>query len=151
MSERGMGRPTVYRADHPERARKLALLGLTDEEIADAFGVATSTFYLWLKEFPGFSEAIKAGKVIADAEVAESLYLRAKGYSHPDVHVGLFEGKAVITPLVKHYPPDTGAAMSWLKNRQGKMWREKIENTHQHLDENGQPTKPRVVVTFSDG
>jgi hypothetical protein len=28
-------------------------------------------------------------------------------------------------PYVKHYPPETAAAIFWLKNRQGQQWREK--------------------------
>jgi hypothetical protein len=148
------GRPTLYRDDHPERARKLALLGMTDEEIAESFGISHQTFYNWQDAHPEFLEAINAGKAPADAEVAASLYHRARGYSHPDVHVALFNGEAVITPLVKHYPPDTTAASLWLRNRQSARWRDRTENANQQLDKNGQPMDPVVPVvqvTFSDG
>jgi len=33
----------------------------------------------------------------------------------------------LIVPTVKHYPPDTTAAIFWLKNRQPAKWREKQE------------------------
>ena len=33
----------------------------------------------------------------------------------------------VITPTVKHYPPDTQAASLWLRNRQPQLWRDKTE------------------------
>lgn len=125
----GAGRPTLYREDHPERARKLALLGMTDAEIAEIFGIDEATLHRWKDAHPEFCESINAGKAPADAEVAASLYERARGYSHPDVHVALFEGKAVITPLVKHYPPDTNAASLWLRNRQSARWRERQELT----------------------
>lgn len=32
-----------------------------------------------------------------------------------------------LTELTKHYPPDTVAAFIWLKNRQPKLWKDKIE------------------------
>jgi hypothetical protein len=33
----------------------------------------------------------------------------------------------MIVPTTKHYPPDTAAAIIWLKNRQPERWRDKIE------------------------
>ncbi len=38
------------------------------------------------------------GKEIADATIAESLYHRAKGYSHPEVHVSNYQGAVTLTP-----------------------------------------------------
>lgn len=61
------------------------------------------------------------------AAVAESLYKRALGYSHPDVHISNFQGMITVTDIVKHYPPDTGAAFIWLKNRQPHKWKDKVE------------------------
>jgi hypothetical protein len=40
-----------------------------------------------------------------------------------------YEGEVTLTPLVKHYPPDTHAASLWLRNRQSKRWRDRIEHT----------------------
>ncbi|MCY1295079.1 hypothetical protein D9M70_444010 [compost metagenome] len=33
----------------------------------------------------------------------------------------------VRVPTVKHYPPDPGAAIFWLKNRQPELWKERVE------------------------
>lgn len=121
------GRETAYRSEFCDQARKLCLLGATDVELADFFGVCEKTIYNWKNKHPMFLQALKEGKIIADAKVAESLYKRAIGYEHPDVHVSNYKGEITTTPLVKHYPPDTGAAMSWLKNRCGDKWREKSE------------------------
>jgi hypothetical protein len=30
-----------------------------------------------------------------------------------------------VTPIMKHYPPDTGACFIWLKNRDPENWRDK--------------------------
>lgn len=130
-----VGRPTSYQPAYAEQARKLCLLGATDEELADFFEVAVTTIDNWKKDQPEFLGALKSGKAAADAEIAESLYQRAKGYSHPDVHISNFQGAVTITPLTKHYPPDTAAAFIWLKNRRGKTWKDKQEVEHTASDE----------------
>lgn len=121
------GRPTEYKQEYNDQARKLCLLGYTDKELAKFFEVTEWTINQWKKEYPEFSQSIKEGKENADAEVAERLFLRAKGYEHPDVDIKVIKGKIVKTELIKHYPPDTAAAMIWLKNRQKKKWRDKQE------------------------
>ena len=125
-----VGRPTKYRPDyHPAWAEKLAKLGATDEDIAGALDISVATLYNWRNEHPEFLEALKGGKIMADAEVASKLFHRATGYEHPDVDIKVIDGQIVITDLVKHYPPDTTAAIFWLKNRRPDLWREKIEET----------------------
>lgn len=124
------GRPTSYKPEYNQQAYKLCLLGHTDAELAAFFEVAESTINLWKLEHPEFSESIKKGKDNADADVAEKLYHRATGYSHPDVDIKMYEGQIIETPLVKHYPPDTAAAIIWLKNRQKAKWRDRFEQEH---------------------
>lgn len=123
------GRPTDYKESYNEQARKLSLLGLTDKGLADFFDVAVSTLSLWKVKHPSFSESIRAGGQIADANVTASLYERAVGYSHKEDHIAVFQGAAVITPTTKHYPPEPQAARYWLNNRQRKSnnWRDKQE------------------------
>ncbi len=120
-----MGRPTKYRPEYAEQVENLCLLGLTDKEIADSLGVSESTINKWKTEFSEFSESIKKGKTFADGAVAGALYNRALGYSHPEDDIRSVGGEIVITPTIKHYPPDTGAAIFWLKNRQQAKWRDK--------------------------
>lgn len=122
-----VGRPTLYREEYAEQAYKLCLLGMTDEELAESFQVDERTINNWKIEHPGFIQSLIRGKNIADADVAESLYKRAVGYSHPDVHVSNFQGAITITDLTKHYPPDTGAGKLWLTNRQPKRWKDRVE------------------------
>ena len=71
--------------------------------------------------------SLKVGKDIPDQNVERSLYQRAIGYSHPDVDIRVVDGDVVQTEIVKHYPPDTTAAIFWLKNRKPKDWRDKQE------------------------
>jgi hypothetical protein len=113
------GRPTKYREEYAEQVHKLCLLGATDEQIADFFGVAVSTVFEWNERQPEFSEARRNGKEIADATVAEALYHRAIGYEHDAVQIMAYEGHSFEHPYIKRYPPDTAAAFIWLKNRAG--------------------------------
>ena len=124
---RSVGRPTLYRDEYVEQVRRLALLGLTNDEMAKFFGVGPSTFDRWMASHDEFRCAINESKLLADGDVALSLYKRALGYSHPDVHISNFQGMITVTDIVKHYPPDTGAAFIWLKNRQPHKWKDKVE------------------------
>lgn len=140
------GRPTLYEPKMNRQAEKLCKLGATDEELADFFEIAVSTLNLWKSTHPKFMEAIKKGKVIADAEVSEKLFKRATGYSHPDVDIKVIADKIVTTKLTKHYPPDTAAAIFWLKNRQKKKWRDKIETGFTDGDGNDIPASPQIMI-----
>lgn len=122
------GRPTKYRPEYDALAFKFCLLGATNARLAEYFEVDQSTIDLWIKDIPSFSGSVKKGRVEADAEIAQSLYHRGKGYSHPDVHISNFQGEITQTPITKHYPPDTAAAFIWLKNR--SHWRDKQEVEH---------------------
>lgn len=121
------GKPSSYQPEYAEQARKLCLLGATDKELADFFNVSESTINKWKIDFVEFSESIKKGKDLADADVAERLFNRACGYVAPDVDIKVIDSKIVMTDFMKHYPPDTTAAIFWLKNRQKNKWRDKQE------------------------
>lgn len=121
------GRPTCYREKYNKQAYRLCLLGATDDELAEFFEVDVSTINRWKIDHSGFYESLKKGKMSADSRVAERLYERAMGYSHPEIHVSNHQGEITQTELIKHYPPDTAAAFIWLKNRQPGKWRDKIE------------------------
>ena len=128
----GPGRDSAYSPEMNDAARKLALLGLNDEELAAFFGVHVSTYYRWKKEFPAFHEAVNAGKVIADANVAESLYKRATGefVVVEKMHVNKMTGEATAVKLTQYVPGEASAAMNWLKNRRRQDWQDKVDHNH---------------------
>lgn len=118
------GRPSKYDPSYEKQVKKLCRLGATDKEIADFFEVTEQTINNWKLEYKEFFESIKKGKLLADANVADSLYHRAVGYDHPDTHFSSYEGTVTATSTTKYYPPDTAAAIFWLKNRRKESWRE---------------------------
>lgn len=119
----GAGRPTLFHDAYYELATDYCMLGATNAELAQLFDVSEATIYNWLGKNPRFAQAVRDGREVADAKVARSLYRRAIGYSHPEVHISNFQGEITQTPFTKHYPPDTAAAFIWLQNRKPDKWR----------------------------
>ncbi|AUM58671.1 putative terminase small subunit [Plesiomonas phage phiP4-7] len=133
------GRPTKYQKAYDEQARKLCLLGYTNEKLADFFNVAVSTIHEWRHEHQSFSDALKAGKEGADAELALTLYERAKGGKRI-VKQKVADG--AIVDLEEELPPDTTAIIFWLKNRQPKLWR---NNPEQEESREQAPIEIKIV------
>ena len=142
------GRPTDYREEYCVQVEKLCKLGATDKEIADFFEVTETTINNWKTDYPEFFESIKKGKILADAEVSEKLYQRAIGYEHPDIDIRVIDSEIVTTELVKYYSPDPVAAIFWLKNRQKKKWRDKIEQGF--TDAEGNDVTPVTLYQIPD-
>ena len=134
MGEHGMGHPRGMMGHHgkgflfgdPDRMQKL--LGLTDEEMSEFFGVTAQTFYNWQKEHIAFFEAVQSGKLIADAEVAHSLYKKATGITYQVERLRKnADGVSEIVKISVYEPPDTGAMKLWLTNRRRKDWSENVK------------------------
>lgn len=122
------GRKSSYKEEYANQALKLSLLGSTDKDLADFFGVSEQTLNTWKKKHPEFLESLKKGKQIADSNVASKLYNRAIGYDYDEDHTTKQGDKIIETKKVKkHMPSDTTAAIFWLKNRQPQLWRDRKE------------------------
>ena len=142
--KRSVGRPSKYDESLPDKVFKFCLLlkDPTDVHLAECMDMTVPTFKKHLKENTEFLLAYKHGKDQADADVVRSMYERAKGYSHPDIHYTSGtrkfyddEGKLVSsetiviqTPIIKHYAPDPTSGIFWLKNRQ--RWQDAFRQEH---------------------
>jgi len=137
------GQPTKYKVEYNKQVEKLCKLGATDKEIGDFFNVTETTINNWKIKEPEFFESIKRGKIEADMNVADSLYKRAMGYEHDEVHITSFQGEITKTPIVKHYAPDTTAIMAWLNNRRPDQYRSKqyVESSNTNHNVNEDVTK----------
>lgn len=145
MSERKpVGRPTDYKPEYVDQVVKLCKLGATDESIAEFFGIAVSTLNLWKVKHPEFMEAIKSGKVIADMEMAHSLYRKGIGYSYETERMS--KDGDVVT-LTEYAQPDTASIIFWLKNRAPDKWRDK--NVNELVGKDDAPLAPAINVTLS--
>ena len=102
----GGGRKSSYKKEYAEQAFKYCLLGAIDRQLAELFDVSEKTINTWKKRYIKFSSALKRGKAIADAEVANSLYKNATENNN------------------------VTAQIFWLKNRRPQDWRDKQNVTH---------------------
>ncbi len=127
-----MGRPSKYRPEFAQQAEKLALLGATDQEVADFFEVDVRTVHRWKAEHDEFCHSLRAGKEVADERVERSLYQMAAGYEQEEVKIFMPSGAEapVYAPYRAKVAPNPGAAIFWLKNRRRDVWREKLEHEH---------------------
>jgi len=130
-AEPGPGRDSIYNPAMNEVVRKLALLGATDAEMADILGINERTLNRWKIDYPAFCQSIMAGKIVADGEVADSLYKQATGYhvqiekERKNKQTGEYEMVKVQTFI----PGNAEAAKFWMKNRRKQDWRDKHELT----------------------
>ncbi len=138
------GRPSKYKPEFVTQAEKLCALGATDIEIADFFDVDGRTLNRWKGEHDDFCQALKVAKEVADARVERSLFARANGYEHDEVDIRVIQNEVVQTPIRKFYPPDTVAAIFWLKNRRPDKWRDRVETALTNPDGG----VPNIEVTF---
>lgn len=112
--------------------------GLTDEQIAENMGIDVATLYRWKKKYCEICESLKKGKEIADIQIENALFERAKGGTHRvkktfkvkttfyDDHGRKCEKEELKTAEDEVYTPgDTTAQIFWLKNRMPEKWREK--------------------------
>lgn len=129
-ASRGRGRPTKYQPEFAEQARKLCVLGATDREVADFFGVDAATVYRWKHEFPEFCESMKVGKEAADDRVERALYHRAVGYRHEVEKIVATPAGPQSVVIEERLPPDPTSAIFWLKNRKPDQYRDKRDVEH---------------------
>ena len=128
-------------------AYNLCLLGYTVKELAEAFNVSDYSISMWQHTYPEFGEAVKAGRLNADAKVARSLYERACGYHYPAVKVFYDKKRKVIVKChyEKYKDPDARAAIRWLTNRLPHLWGNKVRVEH-----SGSVEVKNVTITYVD-
>ena len=130
-------------AQHLEPAREMSLRGATVRELADFFGVSIASIELWAACHADFADALRVGQELADDRVERSLYSRCVGHTVDSEKILVVEGEIVHEPVREYFPPDTGAAFTWLKNRRPAKWRDRREESH---DSNVTVTIKRVKV-----
>jgi len=117
-------RPSTFKADYVRQAQELYAEGLTDRELAAAFGVCRMTIFRWRAAYPEFAEATKLGKEVADDRVERALYERAIGYEEEAVSVYRPTGgeEPVIVRYKRDVRPDVTAALQWMRARRPGHW-----------------------------
>lgn len=104
--------------------------GMTNDQMAKAFGISLGTFERWMREHPIFADAVRKGRDVWDSKTAEeSLKKRITGMevieetSEVDPETGQM---FVVKRVRKHLAPDVAAIRIWLNNRDPDRWKDKI-------------------------
>lgn len=106
----------------------MAREGLTQQQIANNLGISIDTLIENKKKYSEFNDALKKGKEVVDFEVENALLKKALGYTITlNKQKVTKDGDVVDITEEVHVPPDTTAQIFWLKNRQVKKWRDKVE------------------------
>ena len=112
----------MFRPEMSEQAHNYCLLGATNDELAGFFGVSPSTIDNWIARHRAFGDAVKSGRVVADARVARGLYARAVGYDRKIERQVVLHGELKPITTTVHYPPNVQACVFWLRNRRRETW-----------------------------
>ena len=112
-----------YKPEYVNQARIACRLGAIDTDLAELFSVSFKTIYTWRSKYPDFAEACAEGKDDANEKVKQALFNRATGCTVRDDKVFNNNGEALVVEGFKEYPPDTGACMAWLYNRDRDNWK----------------------------
>jgi hypothetical protein len=131
-----------------EHAEALASQGLTKQQIALALGIGESTLYEKQAKFPEFKDAIKRGQAKGIAKVANALFERAVGFTTEEEKAFCHAGRIVTQRVIKIYPPDTTAAIFYLKNRAPEDWKDRLPDAPPGNDK---PLPQKVSVEIIDG
>lgn len=122
------GRPSKCTPKTLRLIEDLALAGFSDEKISKLVGISRSTLGLRKKDDKEFSDRVFRNRELAQARVARALFERAIGYKVKSVRIFADpkSGKVVQVPFWEHWPPSEAACMTFLKNRCGDLWKDKV-------------------------
>jgi hypothetical protein len=72
--------PELYNPTYSDLARDYCLVGATNEVLADCFGVSRRIIQNWIATHLNFADAVRKGRIVADAKVVRALFERATGF-----------------------------------------------------------------------
>jgi len=129
MNTNPVGRPSEnIPKEVQEQVIKLYLENnATDQEVADSIGIHVETLRNWKKKDRNFFWATQEAKVFADSQVEKAMFKRAIGMTYLEDAIT----KDGVIKVEKYAIPDVKAQQFWLKNRQPKQWKERVEIVHE--------------------
>jgi len=102
---------------------------MPDKDIAQALGIKPVRFRKYKKKHSCIRMTLRKGRIISSANVVQSLYKKANGFSVPEekLFYSAKHDRVNRAKTRKYYPPDTVAQIFWLKNNFPDFWRDKKE------------------------
>ena len=102
-----------YDESFPERAGECAAKGLNNIQIAREMGIAEDTFYVYLKQFPAFAEAVELGRRAVRDKLDGGMMDLAMGNCF--VHTVKRSDSGHEIKTVRQLAPDLNAIIRWLE------------------------------------
>lgn len=106
------------------RAHGYALLGHTNDEIAELIGVSATTFDEWLVAHPSLARSIQRARVDDNVRLVKALNRAGRGFRAREERLLVVKGKVQKHSVTKVYPPSVPAIQFALGNRVGQHWRD---------------------------
>jgi hypothetical protein len=118
-----------------QQATQLTFLGLSEQQIADVWGIALVTLHKWKNNKPGFYEALQRGRIPYLAEVADAMHRAAVGYYYTEQTAVNYKGEVKIVDIQRYAKPNPWAAAKILALKD-PTWREvqKTESVHTNIN-----------------
>ncbi len=116
-----------YDESFPERAGECAAQGLNNTRIARELGIAEDTFYVYLKQFPAFAEAVELGRRAVRDKVDGGMMDLAMGNCFVQTVKCSDNGHEIKT--IRQRAPDLNAIIRWLernKHYAGDDWEDDV-------------------------
>ena len=121
----GAGGPSKYKPEYaPTAGRLCAMMGFTDEQLADFFEVTEKTILTWRLDHVEFATAVKAGKAETDDYVERCVVKGISGYFVEHQETVMIRGEPTVKTVRKWVPGNPGVGMRWLAARRPEIYRE---------------------------
>lgn len=115
MGYSGVPRPTHWTDKKIHSAYLLALLGASEQQMADVMEVPLSTIHYWKKNHIAFSQALNDGRLGATTKVVEAFYKICVGYDYEEEEIRTVKGEPVVMKVTRHRPADPWACARFLE------------------------------------
>jgi hypothetical protein len=99
---------------------------MTDLIISEELGISLSTYYKWRETYPELDQTVREAKALADGEVAAAVYKTATGFKKVEQRAVATKTGVEIVDIEVDVDPDAKVGLAWLRQRQGRMWREVV-------------------------
>jgi len=114
-----------WNEDRPRQVYEMALLGLTEKQMARVMGLHEKTLEYWkTTNKGGILDMILRGKEIADMEVAKNFYKNCLDRYVEQEEVHVYKGRPIKVKVKKFIQGDKWAQSRWLSLRQRANWSE---------------------------
>ena len=119
-----------------QQVKELAMLGLTDVQIATVWGITVDCLAKWKNNKPGFYEALQQGRIPSLGEVAASLFKAANGFEYEEDAITSYQGEVTVTRIKKYKAPNPWACAKILAIKDRTNWSEvqRSESIHTNIN-----------------